>query len=511
MGSARQIIESDTLQEVHWSEVWPKGFHQLIKEWKGKHTYGLYIQFTNEPTGDTSHKAAFQTPSHSDPIGVYAYPMEYVIKHPADIWYGHGTSRARVLRDKSKNLTRLDTMSWNDAERLLWRANLSHLIKPAKRAYPDRAKGVTAPGKIFMSCIQMDLDKGPTGENWGKKKYDVRTGAEQTKLLRKCGVDALLDKASRHSQASINDREPWQIVFLTPQAFEVVTTYRLSDPRAAGHTDATARNRIDKLQRKLAAGLCDAMGDRLSGEHDSTGLAGWTRWWTKDGRVIETLDEDTSLNARFAANVHKPHRMSTKSTPHKIAIVVKSERGEWKGWMWPDEKSGKILTEFNSWWASNAGKDSGKKYSKEQAKEEHDREQLISIVSKEGGSELSELRFAEYRRLLAAHPDWTVKQYDAAVDNNVGTPTEEEYETAAQQVAQQHPGVKGSAYARLVGDEVLRLMRQRSSTRQIIESETLQHPAHEWYVLTSGSPMTCGHFCTHPEVRPHTTPASEIG
>ena len=412
---ARQVI-----QEVHWKEIWPKGFQQLMADWKGKHTQGLYVQFTNEPTGDTSHKAAHKNPTHSDPIGVYAYPLDYVINYPADIWYGHGTRRARILRDKSKRPVRLDTMSWYDVERLLWRARLSHLTQAAKRAFRDRAKGSTAPGKIFMSVIQMDLEKGATGSGWGGPKYDVRSGAEQTRLLRACGVDAVLDRASRHSQASINDREPWQIIFLTPQAFEVVTTYRLADPRSDTHVDTTANDRIEKLEKKLAAEIASVMGDRLISGRDISGLGGWSHRWTKGGRQIETYANDTSLDSRFKRNVGKPHRLSKKHTPHEMEVVVKSERGEYRGWTRANEKAANVITDFKAWWSEHAGVDTGIKHTKEKAKNDRDRERLRRILKQEPDTELGARRFAEYRKLLDEHPDWSQAQYDAEVSRRVG-------------------------------------------------------------------------------------------
>jgi len=450
------------LQEVHWKELWPKGFQKLMSDWKGKHPYGLYVQFTNVPTGDTTHKTSNPKPDHADPVGTYAYPLEYVLEHPADIWYGHGTRYARVLRDKSSATVRLDAMRWHDTESYVRKAGLGdqRTIKNAKRIYKKRATGSTAPGKIFMSIFQMNLNVEPTRDGWGVMRYPVRSGAEQTALLRKAGIDALLDKASRHSQASINDREPWQICWLTPRAFEVVTTYRLSDPRG-NHTDTTAGHRVEKLQRKIAAQLAAVMGDTLTGERETTNLGGWSHWWTKQKRQINTFDEDESLNARFNADVSKPHRMNAKHDPHSLALVVKSERGEWKDWV--DAKgdhSKNAVADFKSWWIHNADKDTGERYTKGKAKADADRERLRRLVSKPADTELGELRFSVYRELLDEHPDWTDKQYSEEVDRRVGSLDADEYTEIIDKIRKDTGDeTEGLAFHRMVSDEVLRRLR----------------------------------------------------
>jgi hypothetical protein len=436
MPRAAEVIES-LIQEVHWGDVWPEGFKKLMAEWKGKHTHGLYVQFTN--VADPLSKSANPEPSHSDPVGNYGYPLDYVLSHPADIWYGHGTRYARVLRSKARKTLRLDRVSWSAASEVVWRLRLPYDLNTVKKVYRDRAKGSTGPGKILMSAIQMDLGAEPTKNGWGIKRYPTRTGMEQTKLFLKAGYDAVEDLARSHKQASINDREPNQIIFLTPTSFDVVSVYRLSDPRDDNHVDTTLSWRMDVLEKKIAVQIATAMGDSVTGDKETSGLMGVTRRWTKKGRQIDIEAVDTSLSDRFNSNTHKPHKLSKKSSPHAIKVTVLSERGKFYDWTEPGDKALKIIDYFKDWWKSNASVSTGATYSKQKAKDDADRTRFRGYFKEEPASEYGKRRCAVFRELFDTHPEWTTAQWSEEVDRRVGHVESSEFVAIENEIKQNHP------------------------------------------------------------------------
>lgn len=438
MPRAAEVIES-LIQEVHWGDVWPKGFKQLMADWKGKGYGDLWVQFTN--ISDPQSKTANPNPSHGDPVGNYGYPLSYVLDHPADIWYGHGTRYARVLRSKAsfRQILRLDKADWGDASNVIYKTQLPYSLGKVQRIYKDRAKGSTGPGKIIMSAIQMDLDAEPEEGSWGTKKYPTRSGLEQTRLLLKAGYVAVEDWAKTHKQASINDREPNQVIFLTPTSFDVVSVYRLSDPRSDTHVDTTLGWRMDVLEKKLAVQIAAAMGDALSGDKETSGLMGVTRWWTRKGRQIETEAADTSLDARFNSNTHKPHKLSKKSSPHSLKVTVLSERGKFYDWTEPGDKALKVVVYFKDWWKDHAHVNTGGTHTKQGVADEADRKRFKGYFKDEPESEYGRRREVVYKELFDSHPEWTTAQWTAEVDRRVGEVSVEEHIQIGEEIAEKHP------------------------------------------------------------------------
>jgi hypothetical protein len=316
-----QLELSELLNEVHFSDAFPRGFMDFYKAWaKRKNEYGIFVQFTHR--GDTLDRSSVQSPDHSDPVGNYAYPLRYVIDHPSDIWYGHGARYVRVLKDKSRHPVTLSSLSYYRAQQYLTDVGLSRAYDLAGRLFPDKAKGVTAPGKLFMSCVLFDFEKCEISRHRGKYKMEkqaTRSSAEQTALLRTMGIDSLEDQANR---------EPTQIVFLTPQSFQVLATYRMADPYHKGRVGVNVTDAPDRLMQKFAAALAAEMGDQLI-DHEGKRI-----WWTKGGREITLEDRDTSLEARMAANNAgrlkfggKMHKMYKKTGRHEIVARIESERG----------------------------------------------------------------------------------------------------------------------------------------------------------------------------------------
>jgi GNAT superfamily N-acetyltransferase len=373
---------ADRLLEVHYTDVYPKGFQQFIKEWRGKKgSYDLYVQFTNK--GDVLDRSSVAVPDHQDPTGNYGYPLKYVIDHPADIWYGHGAKYVRVLQDNSRKRLNLSSLNQYTADNLLYKIGSSW--SEAAKLFPDKAKGVTAPGKLFFAMLQIDLPKCEF-ESRGRRrvlsKQVFRSSAEQTKMLLSLGYDAVEDDAKNISQAAINDREPQQIAFLTPTAFKVLASYRMSDPEPGRGTRVSDDN--DRLPRRIAALTAAVMGDKIKEHADNADV-----FWTHAGREIAVTGVDTSLPYRMAHLKigQKKHKMFRKSNRYRFDVKVSSERGTFSFSIWSDDKVQDGIDQFASQWRAAEGKTDGPRHSKASRAAEKEAAALETRMAEEEAEE----------------------------------------------------------------------------------------------------------------------------
>lgn len=364
------------IEETYFGDYYPKGFLELYNKWKKqKNDPTLYVQFTSHQ-GDTLDKKAYEFPNHSDPMGIYGYPLKYVIDYPADIWYGHGAKYVRILKDKSKMSLNLTAMETYRAIYLLNKMGIGdgeYVYKMVRKKFPEKRKGITSAGKIFFQAIQIDMEKSVFRGKYEKDDIVVRSAKEQTDLFRKIGVDAVKDNASTMSQAVINDREPNQIIFLTPTSFEVLETFRLSDEEGGTRTTID----VKKFKKKIAANLAEIMDDTVLTKSETSELMGWEYFWTKKGRLIKILDHDTSLNYRMK-NLkmgQKIFKGFKKFDPHMYHVEIQSEKKDIKLRFEDDEKLMDFLKKFKTFWDSAENKEFEEKpYSFERHRKEKEEE-----------------------------------------------------------------------------------------------------------------------------------------
>jgi hypothetical protein len=327
------------LNETHFTDMMPKAFAAFREKYLkiAKTQPNLYVQFTHNP--EAMDRNPHPNPDHADPMGVYAYPINYVLNYPADIWYGTAAPYLRVLSSTARNVLILpqDIPDERAAVRALaymgmTREEAENSYALARKVYRDRAN---TPSKIFMSAMQMDLIAGPTGvsKSWGKEKpeYRTRTALEQTQLLRRAGYDAVSDTARRSTQATINSREPEQIVFLHRGAFKVVEVIDLRSPQIKPHKlgpMTTVDPSAEVTERPFAQQIAEIMGDKLIGSRETSSLNGWHYYWTKQGRRIEIYFTDTR---EFKGLGEKPHRANKLADKHVVEVKVQTELGEMWG------------------------------------------------------------------------------------------------------------------------------------------------------------------------------------
>jgi predicted amidophosphoribosyltransferase len=336
---------------VHYEDLYPKSFIAFRKKYlpllkKGVEHRRYYVQFTNF-MDDTLSKKPYENPDHHDPVAIYGYPLEYVLKHPADIWYGNQAKYLRVLTErKSSNTLLLQHMTESEANNVLYKMGLPYdSMDKAKALWPDRVgKGTGSIGRAFFQAMQMDMSgigKIPRGKDERKAMADgckVRSGKEQTALLRKAGFDAIEDTARNQKTAVINPREPEQIAFLHRNAFDVVEVIplKLSQQKEGVGTSQNPSYLAPKLAAMVATGIGDRIVDR-----DENGYT----FWTAGGREITVSFDRPSSYYEGKKIGEKKHKESKLHSPYLVKVSLASERGTFSPMAMASEKFAEIAAD----------------------------------------------------------------------------------------------------------------------------------------------------------------------
>jgi hypothetical protein len=257
------------LSETHYTDIFTKSFLEFIKKYKKqKKDNTLYVQFTNF-SGSTLEKTPYSTPDHNDPVGIYAYPLKYVIDYPADVKYGRSAKYLRILKRKDINSSlNLGLMEYwlaksllskiitkEDPERLL-------LIAQKTFKYPNNK---TRYAKQFFANIQYDLTEKIQTDS--KIPYRLRSGEEQTKLLLSVGITSLIDTSGSRKLAVINKSEPEQAIFLNRKSFDVIEVFQLRSDISKNLIKNPDGN-ID-LAQKMASSILIKINDNISEASES--------------------------------------------------------------------------------------------------------------------------------------------------------------------------------------------------------------------------------------------------
>jgi len=320
---------NNILNEIVWSDIHSPNFKNFRKKYlktiKDGSGYSLYVNFTNHGGFDTLARSYNPNSSHSDPVGVYAYPLRYVVNYPADIWYGSRAKYLRVLKILApyNKVLNLSNLTYNNAINILQKMgmqNCDRLMEIAKKLYDKKNIG-----SAFFAVVQLKIENVPYKRSY-KWSYDLRnevemrTGQEQAALLKRAGFWVVEDEAKSANVAAINQREPKQICFLVPQAFRVIEVYNLTGKGL----ENMATNQIQRFQqRKIASLIANLLNDQLSGESELS------KFWTKKGRRIdvEALIDTEAAKERGYRIGFKKHKGSKLHDFHKINITISCEWG----------------------------------------------------------------------------------------------------------------------------------------------------------------------------------------
>lgn len=315
----------EKLQELLPSDQYGPEWKAFVKKWRpfAKEGY-YYVQFTNNSS--FTDKSAYETPDHTDPVGVYGYPLSYVLSHPGDIWYGPRAHYARVLKEvDSRHTLRLQYIDDYDINN--WLRNLKLYDGKFDKARRKLGhKGSNANVKTFFSYIQTNMS-----DFWETGKTVARPGKEQTALLRKLGFWAIEDTATRPSQAIINEREPLQICFLIPQAFEIKDVINLhnKENKWEGMTVAEpGKYKMRALAQRIAQ---EVFGESLAPKQlGHVGLKTYSImdiYWTQSGRRIKI--DARSTDTPFSRGLgEKPHKLKRQDSWWYYFVEIYSEKGE---------------------------------------------------------------------------------------------------------------------------------------------------------------------------------------
>ena len=253
--------------------------YSVIRKKDPKRFKNLYAQFTNQ-VGDVMSKAPWQTPDHSDPVGIYGYPLSYVMDNPMDINYGSAAKYMRILENvKPEKTLDLQTISKeevlklidqvpelkyqqsHDAERT-YELDVTHLRVNKPRRFANKEP---KPGAVLFSLVQYN----PGGYKFNN---EFSPGQKQTQRLLKTGYVSVRDSATTRQMSIINDAEPNQIIFLRRDGFKVVEVYDLKPAKKTTDTSimATSDKYSDRDFRKLAADIAKILDLRIIGDRKAT-------------------------------------------------------------------------------------------------------------------------------------------------------------------------------------------------------------------------------------------------
>ena len=111
----KDILKNKLLNEVHYSDVYnTKGWVQFFDKYGtsekikklGYNIKDLYVNFNNHASDKIDKRIRYDkeddytNDTHSDPSGVYGYPLSYVIEYPMSLRYGTNFKYLRVLLHK---------------------------------------------------------------------------------------------------------------------------------------------------------------------------------------------------------------------------------------------------------------------------------------------------------------------------------------------------------------------------------------------------------------------------
>ena len=211
---------NQVLQEASVKDIKTKGFNQFLEKYSkpklpnGLKKSNLYVRFADSPMNKMSVK-----PNHQDPIGVYAYPLEFVINHPASIKYGSRSNWIQILQavDVPYPITKL---SLSRAKNLIYMAGadvrLFERMLSQSRKNPRKVMMFGAMtnhiGQAFMWAMTHD----------GPEDLDILPPIKQRQRFLQAGLYCISDNASDYGKASINENEPQQTIFFDKSSYKFI-------------------------------------------------------------------------------------------------------------------------------------------------------------------------------------------------------------------------------------------------------------------------------------------------
>ena len=417
------------LDEVHYSDYFGKNFEVFRKKYlkilKEPDSQDLYVNFTNY-SGDTLDKSFSQDPTHKDPVGVYGYPLKYVVNNPSDLWYGANSRYMRILKNKRPNKTLwLQHITEGDAKRYIGKiyntdfGTVDIIYKTTSKYMKKNVNNSVTPGSIFFWNIQHDMLSEPeTKDKWGDKKitYKFIPQKEQSQRIMKLGFLALKDSASTNKKAIINDREPEQILFLRRDVFDILESFDMNLKSDAVRTISEPNT----IERKLVAAIAEKMDDKLKEGPERASLNGWSYYWTQKGRRIEIDFSWSNEYFDYMSNSRrmgeKKHKEMKKYDMKQPTIKIRSEIGTFKLSEAPSTKFSEIVQDFVDRWSTL--KQNPESASAQDKFEKETKAEFLGKKDKEHKFYIIQRMLKEFDKERYDHTQATALKYEKEADPN---------------------------------------------------------------------------------------------
>lgn len=196
-------------------------FYNLLTEYNENRLPKLFStlnKYNNKSIGVHFSKSEYvQTnpkPFHHDPLGVYAFPIDYVLKGGLERNRGFVDSEfIHILEPNEKsNVLNLSKLSNQDAQNILEKMGIpGEYLNDEDTRYSGRDK----PGNRLWGAI----------ERWRNDFGDTRNSSWNA-LFKKSGFNTIVDEGD----SAIHSNEPAQILFLQPGIYNVLETIKKDMP-----------------------------------------------------------------------------------------------------------------------------------------------------------------------------------------------------------------------------------------------------------------------------------------
>ena len=340
------------LNEIHYEDFYSNSFQEFIKKYrKLKNDTSIYVNFNNH-YNNTEDKSMYDDPSHSDPMGVYAYPLKYVIDHPMDVRYGKTSKFLRVLKKTDRgNTLRVQYEDDWQLNRIFFEEtglHFSMVEKYLKIIYGSEVKSRT----LWFKAMQCEHNSLLELLEWAKmsksKRNEVRqptakikTAREQNTMWKKHGYSTIIDSAKNQKTAVINAWEPEQVIFLTRGSFKTLEVIEMGRAQkdTSGFITNVSNEYEDILLKKVTAGVARGIGDKLivkskdpqkkiSKSALTSGMGGYYMYFTEKGRMIgckfvRNNNDHENPSIKFGEKIHKRYK---KTDDQEIYVKIVSEK-----------------------------------------------------------------------------------------------------------------------------------------------------------------------------------------
>ncbi|MEM4261253.1 MAG: hypothetical protein QXG00_08465 [Candidatus Woesearchaeota archaeon] len=243
---SEEFIKKEVMSEIVTSDYYPKQFQVFLDKYKYNFRMitekdRFFVSFQDYKS-DVLDKSLYSGDKaiHSDPVGLYCYPFDYVVNHPMDITFAFGSRYLLVIERVTDNYVNLQELT------------KSEFFSYAYKLYPDFDErnefflenntfnihdGVNIHwGKYLFFIIQHHIfskkEKDLEDENrfgFSVLRYSsIDNRDEQRKRALKMGIKCLVDSPEQKKESVINTNEPEQCVFFSRDAFKILEVFNLS-------------------------------------------------------------------------------------------------------------------------------------------------------------------------------------------------------------------------------------------------------------------------------------------